>query len=85
LNRAHRYTQSIERSYRVAHKELVAARKPEKIEDLPAKAPTPEQSQIPVKPFSLFENTWDGKINITQKNPVPQHSSPENRKGLYSR
>ena len=72
LARAHRHTQSIERSYHLAHRELVAARKPAKPEEQPAKTPTPEQSQSTVKPFRLFDNTWDGKVNISKKNPVPQ-------------
>jgi hypothetical protein len=77
LNRAHRHIQSIERSYHRAHRELIAARKPStpqtESEKTPAseKTPMPEQSQIPVKAFSFFENTWDGKVNITQKNPTP--------------
>jgi hypothetical protein len=79
LSRAHRHTQSIERSYHVAHRELVAARKPEKPENEPTKTATPEQTQIPVKPFRFFDNTWNGKINISKKNPVPQHPWPENR------
>jgi hypothetical protein len=71
LNRAHRHIQSIERSYHRAHRELIAARKPQNPETEPAKTPAPEQSQIPVKCFSYFENTWNGKVNITQKNPGP--------------
>ncbi len=69
LNRAHRYTQSIERSYHVAHRELVAARKPEKGQ----KEPERKQTQIPVKCFPQFDKTWNGNVNISQKNPLPKH------------
>jgi hypothetical protein len=72
LNRAHRHIQSVERSYHRAHRELIAARKPQN----PETAPAPEQSQIPVKCFPLFENTWNGEVNITKKNPGPGRSLP---------
>ncbi len=72
LNRAHRHIQSLERSYHRAHREFIAARKPASPENRPA----PEQSQIPVKAFSFFENTWNGEVNFSLKNPGPDRSLP---------
>ena len=79
LSRAHRHTQSIERSYHLAHRELMAARKPEKPQEQTTKTATPEQTQSPVKPFRLFDNTWDGTVNISKKNPLPKNPWPEKR------
>ena len=75
LNRAHRHIQSLERSYHRAHRELIAARKPPS----PQNRAAPEQSQIPVKAFSFFENTWNGEVNFSLKNPGPNRDLPFSR------
>ncbi len=71
LNRAHRHIQSIERSYNRAHRELTAARKPAESEPKPAKTESTKQTQSIMKTLPVFENKWDGKINIGLKNPLP--------------